>query len=393
MGFSVSEQTHDRLVFKRDKSLKQFSCAFILIALVFCGIGFLGFHYSPPGMSTQKIFFIVFGSVAFFLVFLGSIVPRLRGSFEPLSLVFDNSKGHVEVIQDKAASCVGYIRYDEIARFSIEEKKTSSNSSTSSTTSRSYYSFFVQLIKTDGGTWELVETGSQQYAQEVYAKLVAFVQLDKTPQPTPAIELSSKLQVDNFGSRSEVRWRNKVLRPLLLFLLVASVIAGVMCFFWFYVPKMMGGDMDAFFYIVMGFITFVFTLVIGIQGYKFIKDARTRYGVSIGHDTLVYFEESNSGVVRKKKEYTLEEIATIVYHFRLRQQDTDIYILRDSEANVHRSISTGDMSATLLRDLISTTLKEMRLSLTGLNCTEHLQLENWIQEQVKSRSRGAFTVL
>ncbi|TND09986.1 MAG: hypothetical protein FD123_668 [Bacteroidetes bacterium] len=378
MPYNLHEESSSCIVFRQNKFYNRFAVAFTILALIFLGAGICGVLFYKGDVPVARPFFIVFAAVAAVLLCLGWIVPRLRKRFDPYEIIFDNEKGRTRIVQDKAGNQEAFIPYNEIARFDIRIKKESRNGSTS--TSRPYYRYFVHFLKKDGGIWDLHETGNETQAIQMLEHLKQIVRLDATPVPAGKTGLSSKITADNLAGLSSLRWKNPTLGGFLLFIPVVCMIGGVFFFFWNVIPD------DTFFKIVLGFMSFIFLLVISFNGYKLLKDAFRSYGIRIDSSTLEYFEETKSGEVKKTVSYALPEIERIVYHFMERAFESDIYILRKEEAEMHSKLANGDIGFNDLGKLFGTSMNELRLRLTQLNCTERLQVENWLQEEIVKRT-------
>ena len=354
----------------------------IVSAAFFC-IGLAGTFLTDSG-TFHRSFFIVFAVVAGVLLPMGFIIPRLRARFEPDAIIFDNENGRVEIVQDKAGTQRAFIRYEEIARFGIREEKQSASGSTT-VSSRSSYRFVVHFLKKNGGTWDLLDTMDQSAAQRLFETLRESVKLEKPSRPART-ELSEKLQPGEPGGESSLRWSNPAFGPLVVFLCIAGLIGFVLSFFWSTVTGMFGDKPDVFFMVVLGFIGFVFVLVIAGNLWKLIRDARTRYGIAVGPRGFRYFEESPSGKLRKERAYKLEEIRGVVFHFLHNKRDSSVYILREEEFEMHRKMQEGAVSFSDALKMLRASLNELRLPLGAFNCTERLQIENWIREKIAKRT-------
>lgn len=382
MGYRIASVTPQDVVLLRDRSTGNFRNLFVIIAAIFLVIGLTGIYFSRNSTGWTFLFFCVFTGVAAFLLAIGPVVARMRQAFDPLQFTFSNTKGILTVIQDKAAETTACIPYSDILLFGIrEDRQQTSTDSTVST--RSNYKYIVYFQKKDGSIWELRETASQRDAITMLEQLQRDVHL-QNPGTCPASKkLSDKLDARVSGSATGLTWRNNALRQFLLFIPAVILIGGVLAFFWYTINgPMSGGQRDWFPMVILGFICVVFAAVILFQGFKLVKDSRTVYEIQIGRTDFCYTEKSKSGSIRKEIIYKLGDIKGVLYNYRITRGESDIHILREAEMENHRRMMRGDISFSDLLGLMRSSMNELQLRITALNCTERLQLENWIQEAI-----------
>lgn len=353
----------------------------MLVASVFFIIGITGLYFTWHSNGHVFVFFGVFTGIAAFLLFAGPLLVRKRMAFDPLQLTFSNSKGTLTVIQDKAATTMACISYSNIAFFGIREERESNSNDRVSTASS--YKYIVYFRKKDGSTWELQETRSQREAITMLEALQQNVKLQEPGTCPPVKTLSEKLQPAAAGSAAGITWRNDALAQLLLFIPIILFIGTVLFFFWYTITgPFAGGQREWFPAVILGFISAIFIAVIAGNMYKIIKDSRTVYGLAIGRNEFRYTESARSGSIRKEVIYTLDDIKGVIYNYRLSKTESDIHILREAEMEQHNKMLNGAVSFADVLPMLRASLNELQLHITALNCTERLQLENWIQETI-----------
>jgi hypothetical protein len=127
----------------------------------------------------------------------------------------------------------------------------------------------------------------------------------------------------------------------------------------------------------------IFGLVMFIVVRKLIKDATTRYAVSVDHTNLEYYEFSKStGQMRNKKTHPLHNVQSINYSFTPSQQNmgAGLKILTKADSDRLQELKEKPMEA--FKDLFKSGNGPITLSITALNPVECLQLENWLQELI-----------
>ncbi len=381
MGFHIASVTPQDVVLLRDRSTTRFRNVFVLAASVFFIIGMTGLYFTWHSKGYTFVFFGVFAGIAAFLLVAGPLIVRKRQAFDPLQLTFSNSKGTLTVIQDKAAATVACIPYSNILLFGIREERQSNSNDRVTTTSS--YKYIVYFRKKDGSTWELLETRSQREAITMLEALQQNVNLQQPGSCPPVKTLSEKLQQTSPGSAAGISWQNNAPGQLLLFIPIVLFIGSVLAFFWYAITgPFAGGQREWFPAVILGFISAIFLVVIAGNIYKIIKDSRTVYGLAIGRSDFRYTESSRSGRLRKEIIYTPGDIKGVIYNYRLSKTESDIHILRQAEMEQHNKMLNGDISFADVLPMLRASLNELQLHITALNCTERLQLENWIQEAI-----------
>lgn len=355
---------------------------FIFIGSIFTIIGFFmvaSMDDSEMPFSIIQFILPVFGLVA---IYAGIMFPKLQQRNIPDEIIFDNSNGRVEINQKESDIKTAYIYYDEIADFIVKAKKHESSSSGTSS-SRTYYSYHIYLAKKDGGQWELLKFGSESSAQEEVIKLKGLVQLHVPPQRVPPnVTQSQKFKISNDYHKTEISWRNKLgYGPLALagfsavFLTIAYAILG---------SGFIDEDFPVFGYFVVGFIGVVFVIVIGGNIMKMVKNANTVYAIVITGASLDYIERDVAGRIKKTTQFPLPDLHAISFSFDTDNVLRKIFIYtheqfeKQNTMSVSFSVESIKAMYTFYKGLVS-------LDLQDLTSVETLQVENYLQQQIRER--------
>jgi membrane protein YdbS with pleckstrin-like domain len=374
----ISTDTH-KIVLERE-SVKLATGCFVAIGLLFfligVGLNFFMTTWEMPFLLF-RVLFPLFGLGA---VFAGLYLPKQTQNTQPEQIIFDHDKGVVVVNMTKAGDERGYIRYDEITGFDIYvESRRSSGSGSSS--GRTYYTYHVFLKKKDGGEWHLFKYNDRSDAEVQIAQLTAQIPLNKTFTISNAnTKLTSKVERKEGLDKTIIHWQNKVSWGQPIFLVIFSIIFFSILSMFLSVDM---GGMDAFFMIVIGFILIVFCIVMFTVVRKLIKDATTRYAVSVDRATLEYYEFSkSSGQMKNRKTLPLNTVHSINYTFApsKQYQNAGLTILTKTEAEHSEEIKEKPLQA--LKDLFKGNNQPITLSINALNPVECLQLESWLQELI-----------
>jgi membrane protein YdbS with pleckstrin-like domain len=382
MAYKIVSSTPQKLILERESAAMSSGC-FIAIGSLFFVIGVgLNFFMTTWEMPFLlfRILFPLFGLGA---VFAGAYLPRQMRETQPVRITFDHDQGAVVVEMMDGDSQKGFIRYDELDGFDIYVESRSSSSS-SRGTSRTTYRYHVYLKKKDGGEWHLFDYGDRTDAEAMIVHLNAQIPTDRPFKLVMPAKLSSKIERKEGLDKTVIHWQNKVTfwQPLFLFVFAAIFLTILSSFFSF------GTELDVFFMIVIGFIFSVFVLVMFTVVRKLIKDATTRYAVSVDHVNLEYYEfAKSSGAMRNKKILPLVEVRSINYTFApsKQYQNAGLRILTEKDEEKIQEYKEKPLKA--LKDLFSSSDSgPITLSITALNPVECLQLENWLQELILKKS-------
>lgn len=326
-----------------------------------------------------RILFPVFGLLA---IYAGAYLPKQAREMQPEQIIFDHDKGAVVVDMAKAGDQRGYIPYSEISGYDIFVESRNSSSRNSSTT----YYYHVFLKKKDGGEWFLFNFSDRTQAEAMIALLVAQVPVNKPFLSSGPQVLSPKIEKKEGLDKTVIHWQNKVSLAQPIFLAVFSIIfLGVLYSFFSFATQL-----GIFGFIVLGFIFLVFLIVIGVTVRKLIKDATTRYAVSVDHASLEYYEFSkSSGQMRNKKALPIQDVHSISYNYapsnNYQQAGLKIMTLKEAE----RAQQDKEKPIEALKNLFSRGNQPITLSITALNPVECLQLENWLQELIFKKADKA----
>jgi hypothetical protein len=376
MAYRIMASDTNKIVLERE-STRLAAGVFVVIGSVFFLIGvglnvFMNTWEMP--FVIFRLLFPLFGLIA---IVAGVYLPKQTRETQPEQITFDHSKGAVVVSMSKMGDQHGYIRYDEIEDFDIYVESRSTSSSKGP--SRTYYRHHVYLKKKDGGEWHLFDYGDRAEADAMIAQLRAQVPSDKQFNVSISPKLSPKIAKQEGLDRTIIHWQNKVTiwAPLFLFVFSVIFLSVLYSFFTF------GQEIEVFGLIVIGFIFFVFLLVMFATVRKFIKDATTRYAVSVDHANLEYYEfAKSSGQMRNKKSLPLKQVHSINYNFIPGQNNpaAGLKILTHGESARIQELKEKPLEA--LKDLFKSNNQPISLSITALNPVECLQLENWLQELI-----------
>jgi hypothetical protein len=370
------------MVLERE-SVTMASGCFVAVGSLFFLIG-LGLNFF---MDTWEMPFMLF-RILFPLFGLGAVaaglyLPKQTQETQPQQFTFDHDKGAVIVEMTKGGDQRGYIRYDEIEGYDIYVE---SRSSSGSGRTRTYYHYHVYIKKKDGGEWHLFDFSDRAKAEALILQLTATTPLDRPFTIVDQPKLSSKIERKEGLDKTVIHWQNKVSIGQPIFLVVFSAIFLSILFSFFSFDGA-GGGLDYFFVFVIGFMLVIFGLVMFIVVRKLIKDATTRYAVSVDHTNLEYYEFSKStGQMRNKITHPLADVQKINYSFKPAQQNMGAGLKILTHADIARLQELDEKPMESFKELFKTTYKPITLSITALNPVECLQLENWLQELILKKS-------
>lgn len=378
MAYHITSSDSHKIILEREPTVVA-SRIFIIFGSFFflIGVGLNAFMttWEMPYLLF-RLLFPTFGLVA---IFAGIYVPKQTRETQPEQITFDHDKGAVLVDMSKVGNQRGHIRYDEIACFDIDVESHRSSSSNTTMSSSTYYRYHVYLKKKDGGQWYLFEYTNRASAEAMVIQLTAQVPTDRIFNDASSSKLSSKIEKKEGLDKTIIHWQNNVTlwQPLFLFVFSVVFLSILSSFFSF------GQEMDGFAMAVIGFIFSVFLLVMFTIVRKLIKDATTRYAVSVDHVNLEYYEfAKSSGAMRNKKTLALPQVHSINYTFAPSKNNpgAGLKILTKAEAERFQQYKEKPLEA--LKDLFTGNNKPISLSITALNPVECLQLENWLQELI-----------
>jgi len=377
MAYRITSSDSHKIILERESTALS-AGVFITIGSLFFLIG-VGLNVF---MTTWEMPYLLFrGLFPFFGligIFAGIYLPKQIRNTQPEQITFDHHKGAVLVDMVKVGDQRGYIRYDEIAGFDIDVESRSSSSS-SSRGSTTYYRYNVYLKKKDGGQWYFFEYANRASAEAMVILLTAQVPVDKPFNDSTSNKLSPKIEKKDGLDKTIIHWQNKVTLwpPFFLFLFSVVFLGIISSFFSF------DEEMDGFAMVIIGFILLMFLLVMFTIVRKLIKDATTRYAVSVDHSNLEYYEfAKSSGAMRNKRTLPLPQVHSINYTFAPSKNNPEagLKILTKEEAERFQQYKEKPLEA--LKDLFRGNNKPIFLSITALNPVECLQLENWLQELI-----------
>jgi hypothetical protein len=242
------------------------------------------------------------------------------------------------------------------------------------------------LRKKDGGEWYLKEWRDRNKAENMAAELSKGINYNSVIGKLPKPELPEKLIKEFMGDKTILNWKNKLGMAPVIFGAVAVFIGGFAFMLIKAVTEGMGanGSMTVPVYLIMGFIILIFLLIVYAQTRKMIKNATTAYSISVGRNDLEYIESDKRGNIKFSRLIPLRDVYSIVFSHRSNEKNAPLYVLTKEQAAKH--LSEEDLAMKSLKDLFGKGNEETRLDIEGLNAVECLQLENWLQELILSKS-------
>jgi hypothetical protein len=325
-----------------------------------------------------KILFPLFGVGA---IAAGIAAPKIAKRTIPELISFQNDQGAVVIDMDSSTKQTGHIRYDEIEKFDIYVESRSSSSS-SSRPSRIVYYYHVLLRKKDGGEWFITECKSQKQAEEIMQQLTAGVKLTNPCTLSNNKILTPKLSKQEGIDKTIIHWQNKVgvFAPVFLIFFSIAFLSILSTAFT------STFDLNGFVYFVIGFMLLVFCFVMFVTIKNMIKEATTRYAISIDRSALEYYEFSkSSGIMKNKKSVPLMEVSSIVYSFAPIKNYSSSGLTIATEKENLQAKENKDNPLTGLKNLFSGKGQPINLSIIALNPVECLQLESWLQDLIKKK--------
>jgi hypothetical protein len=357
------------------------TAVFVIVGSVFTLIG-VAINLLSTDMEFPfllfKILFPVFGVGA---IAAGIAAPKIAKRTIPELISFRNDQGAVVVEMDSSTRQTSHIRYDEIEKFDIYVESRSSSSS-SSRPSRIVYYYHVLLRKKDGGEWFITECNSQKQAEEIIQQLTTGVKLTNPCTLSNNQTLTSKLSKQEGIDKTVIHWQNKVgfFAPVFLIFFSIAFLSILSTAFT------STFDLNGFVYFVIGFMLLVFSLVMFVTIKNMIKEATTRYAISIDRSALEYYEFSkSSGIMKNKKSIPLTEVHSIVYSFAPIKNYSNSGLTISTEKETLQAKENKDKPLTGLKNLFSGKGQPINLSITALNPVECLQLESWLQDLIKKK--------
>lgn len=381
MPFKYTVKDQNKITFTRlNAGCGRFLFIFVGTIFTLIGLCLIAFMENPQ-MPFSIIRFVVpiFGLGA---IYAGIMFPKMQQRNIPDEIIFDNANGRVEINQKESDIKTAYIYYDEIADFIVKAKKQESSSSGTSS-SRTYYTYHVYLKKKDGGQWELLKFGSESSAVEEVLKLKSLVRLEMPPQKvSPDVTQSQKFKISNDYHKTEISWRNKIgYGPLFLalfcalFLTIGYAILG---------SGFLEEDFPVFAYFVVGFIGVVFVIVIGGTIMRMVKNANTVFAIVVSTANLDYIERDVAGRIKKTVQFPLSDLHAISFSFDTDNVLRKIFIYtheqfeKQNTMTVSFSLESIKAMYAFYKDLVS-------LDLQDLTAVETLQVENYLQQQIRER--------
>lgn len=380
MAFTIASKDTNKIILQRESS-KGTTAIIVGLGIFFLAIGLLLNYFIDSWEFPNILFRIVVPVFGVIFILIGRIIPKQQIKTTPEQITFDHQKGAVVIEMVKGGKDIGFIRYDEIQGFDIQiEKQTSSSSSSRSSTT---YQYHVFLKKKDGGEWFLTSSNNAEKSSQVLQTLRENVLLNIPTVALPAPKLSDKISKQEGIDKTIIHWQNEVSvwTPVFLFVFSAVFIGIFITIF------MQMEEPNFLVYIIGGFFLLVLSSIEYVIIKKFVKDATTRYAVSVNKAQFEYYEFSKStGKVKNQKPLPLETVDRIVYSYGQpnSQKNSTLRVLTKDDVIHWQTTQASPMAA--FKDIFSSKKKPIELSITALNPVECLQLEAWLQELIMKKS-------
>lgn len=383
MPFEYKIANQDRIVFTRESAgCSRFLFVFVGTVFILVGAGLLIFSKKEEFLLVVMTFlFPTFGLIA---VVAGLRLPTIQARTIPDEIIFDNVNGRVQINQRVSEIKTAFIYYDEIQDFIIKIKKHESNSS-SGRSSRTYYSYHVYLQKKDGGTWELLKRNKEEDAKTEIDKIKSGVRLTQSPVREQSNQaLSQKYTLRDYGTKAELTWRNPVgYGPLYLIAFAAVFLTVLYAIF----ETANFSDFGFFGYFIIGFILIVFTIVIGGNAFKMIKNFKTEYMISISDMSLNYIEKDRAGRTKKDVYFPMNDLYALSFSFDTDEMMRRIYIYTREQ---FQKLNTMEVSLSFesIREIFNFHSQLVSIEIQSLTPVETLHLENFLQQKIKEKGRA-----
>jgi hypothetical protein len=312
------------------------------------------------------------GILAFYTI---SNYSRKRKSLHPEEICFDNNHGYLEITQDKATEIKSYITYEEIDSFETRRELEKSSDV------REYVSI-ISFRKKDGGIWDLIKIRKEDEAIKLVQRLNESINLSKKSSNLP-LSLSNKLEKVIADKYSELRWRNPVKKYLIPFTIsVFLVLACLISFLGLSVAE----EAPIMAVILLSIMLCLVLTGIGIQIKNFLKDSSITYGLRINNEAIQYFEEHYSGKILNNKIIRLKDLIGIVFSYQP-ESTTNMIQIKTKEDLEKESVNNEHLKpSNIFYKVFSIQKDKFFLNTTELNTVEKLQMENWIQQNIKKYS-------
>ncbi len=364
------------------------SAIFALAGLFFFLVGLVVNYFSDSHefpMMAMRIVVPVFG---FGFMILGLRIPAWTKASRPETILFDHEVGLVTITMSVSSDQKAYIAYNDIEKFDVEIEKQSSSSSSSTGrggTSTTYYYYHVYLKKRDGGRWYLAVFNTGEEADKLVAFMKESVDLQKEPTQQIPLVLTEKVKKEEQFDKVTISWKNHV--SVITFVVLAAFCAVFLCILGGFMSKEHGvGQLGAFGYIVLGFIFLVFCLVIGFIAKDWYKQATTSYSIAISKKALVYSEyEKSTERLKSETEIPLQQLYAINFTFDPDKKFGEAGMTLISNEEHERMVEVADKPLQMLKDFVKGKDKSIYLKFLALNPVEYLQLETWLEGQVRSK--------
>jgi preprotein translocase subunit SecG len=389
MGYSVKSSDSKQLLMVRDGAGCT-STIFALAGLFFFLVGLVVNYFSDSyefPMIAIRIVVPVFG---FGFMILGLRIPAMTKASRPETILFDHEQGLVTITMSVASDQKAYIAYNDLVKFDVEiEKETSSTSSSGrGSMTTTYYYYHVYMQKRDGGRWYLAVFSKGAEADKFAALLRDAVNLETEPRQNIPLVLTEKVKKEEQFDRVAISWKNEI--SIATFVMLMAFCAVFLTILIGFMSKEHGvGQLGGFGYVVLGFIFLVFCLVIGFIAKDWFKQATTGYSIAISKKALIYSEyEKSTERLKSETEIPLQQLYAIKFTFDPEKKFGAAGMTILSNEEHERMVHVADKPIQMLKDLVKGKDKSITLKILSLNPVEYLQLETWLEGQVRSKGNA-----
>jgi len=355
--------SYNRVVLTKSNTAK------IIISLL---LGLLGLFTLLPGLllllsgDVSNTSFVIAG-IGF--VFAGSCMIVWVGGAKPDRFVFDNERGELQILEKvKGKNLQVSVAYEEIESFHLRVV-TRTHSRSSGGRSSHTYRYYVGLIKNDGAIWSLLESSSEDKANEMLSYLKEHVDLGRSSDGIVPDVPSDFIQMGQKADARTISWKrpSNFLRTL-LFICIATG-------FFFVCIGAKSNMPTPIFWGACGFLF----LIVGLGSYRFITRLGARQVVAISYNEISSYQE---GGVVKDRGFSLRtsELKRLLLHFSTHEEEVAIYFLKtDEEVDFFTRMKTQQVGLGDIGELFSLMGSIHRVDVLELRFGQMLQIEQTLQ--------------
>jgi hypothetical protein len=355
---NLISHTEKQTVFESKKGCSK---NFILILFSFITLSGMAIHLIYPDFNSMPWAPIkVTCWMMSFFIFIIAFVSSGTLNEQPGSYVFDHEKGWVAIHSIANPSVIGYVLYSEILKLDIHiESRKSKNSTT--------YYYHGYLEKRDGSKWHFVNSLKKDEVVKVIEDLLPCIKSDLPTSAPLQDELSNKIEKLGNKEQAVLHWQNKALFRTIQLIIFSIFYLGFISFCLlalFVFPETPAGAkiVVAIFLLFFG----------GLLGYALItafrrnlKNLFRKFALSINATQLEYYEFNKlTGKQKKNVAFPLHAVGAIRY----------TYV---SWENIKKPIEV------IAKDENE---KSVEIYIDALSPVECLQIENWLQQNIREKT-------